>query len=78
MSRMKKLETIDDSELSPCPKCEANPDVMVWYIKGSVNRKNYAVVCPKCGYRLKGRISSILPKKRWLAGIRRLNVKRYF
>ena len=63
MSRMKKLETIDDSELSPCPKCGAKPDVMVWYIKGSVNRKNYAVVCPKCGYRLKEPYKFSSPEK---------------
>lgn len=68
MSRMKKLETIDDSELSPCPECGAKPDVMVWYIKGSVNRKNYAVVCPKCGYRLKEPYKFNTPEKamaRW-------------
>ena len=63
MSRMKKLETIDDSELSPCPKCEAKPDVMVWHIKGVCNRRNYAVVCPKCGYRLKEPYKFSSPEK---------------
>ena len=69
MGRMKRLENINQSELYPCPKCKGRkPDVMVWFIKGSVNRKNYAVVCPKCGYRLSEPYKFNTPEKaiaRW-------------
>lgn len=67
MSRIKVLDGFDNSELSPC-KCGAKPEMMVWYIKGVVNRKNYAVVCPKCGYRLKEPYKFNTPEKamdRW-------------
>lgn len=54
MRRLKKLENTDDYDILPCPKCGARKlDIIVWHIKGVANRKNFAVVCPKCGYRLK-------------------------
>lgn len=35
-----------------CPFCGEKPDVREWFIKGVPNKKNYAVVCKHCGYRL--------------------------
>lgn len=35
-----------------CPFCGSKPDVREWFIKGVPNKRNYAVVCRRCGYRL--------------------------
>lgn len=39
--------------LACCPQCHTYPDLVAWYIKGVANRRNYAIVCPNCHYRLK-------------------------
>lgn len=55
MSKMFKYSSLHDLCLTvrPCPKCNGDPDMMAWYIRGVANHLNYALVCPKCGYRLK-------------------------
>lgn len=35
-----------------CPMCGHKPEIISWYIKGTANTLNYAVVCKRCGYRL--------------------------
>ena len=36
-----------------CPMCGHKPEIVSWYIKGTANTLNYAVVCKHCGYRLR-------------------------
>lgn len=52
MSRMKFSDIDASATVAMCPKCGTRPQMAQWYIKGVCNRKNYAVVCPKCKHRL--------------------------
>lgn len=53
MSRTKYFDIDTTKPVVMCPNCGARPMMAQWYIKGSANHKNYAVVCPVCGCRLR-------------------------